>query len=115
MFPSGTYSILGSVTFNNQLMKTQNSFTIESVNLEQQDRVAKHDVLRSLVKKYGGKLIYKEDIPTLSELIRKDESIKPMIFQSNLTKSVIHLKWICMLILILLGLEWFIRRYLGSY
>lgn len=115
MFPSGTYSILGSVTFNNQLMKAQNSFTIESVNLEQQDRVAKHDVLRSLVKKYGGKLIYKEDISTLSELIRKDESIKPMIFQSNLTKSVIHLKWICMLILILLGLEWFIRRYLGSY
>jgi hypothetical protein len=115
MFPSGTYSIYGSVTFNNQLLKAQNTFTIESVNLEQQDKVAKHDVLRSLVKKYGGKLIYKDDLPNLSELIKKDESIKPMIYQSNLTKSVIHLKWICILILLLLGLEWFIRRYLGSY
>ncbi len=115
MFPPGTYSIKGSVTHNNRLQTATNSFTVEAVDLEHNDLVARHDVLRGLVQKYGGKVIRPDEIPSLTQLIKEDKSLKPSLFQSNITKSVIHFKWICFLILLMLGLEWFLRRYLGSY
>jgi hypothetical protein len=115
MFPPGSYTIKGSVTHNNQLQTATNTFTVEAVDLENNDLVARHDVLRGLVEKYGGKVIRPDEIPALTQLIREDKSLKPSLFQSNITKSIIHFKWICFLILLLLGLEWFLRRYLGSY
>ncbi|MFZ1703015.1 MAG: hypothetical protein WAT79_01645 [Saprospiraceae bacterium] len=115
MFPSGSYTINGAVTLNSRLITAKSSFNIEVIDLEQQDNVAKHDVLRALVNKYGGKLLTPDQINTIPLLISADSHVKPTLYQSNITKSIIHIKWICFLILFLLALEWFVRRYMGSY
>lgn len=115
MFPAGTYTLTATTKLNNQLQTAKNTFTVESVDLEQQDLVARHDLLKALVQKHGGKLLYPGSLDSLSTLIKANTDLKPSIFQSNFTKSIIHYKWICFLLIFLLGIEWFFRRYLGSY
>lgn len=115
MFPEGQYSMAAKVTHDGRVLTATHTFTIEGLDLEHQDQVARHDILASLVEKYGGKIISEQNIDSLPTIIRKDETLKPTVYQSNVTKSAIYMKWICFLLLFLLGLEWFIRRYLGSY
>lgn len=115
MFPPGTYALTATTKLNNQLQTTKNTFTVESVDLEQQDLVARHDLLRSLVQKHGGKILYSSSLDSLASLIKANTDLRPSIFQSNFTRSMIHYKWICLLLIFLLSIEWFFRRYLGSY
>ena len=115
MFPEGQYNIAAKVTYNGRVLTATHAFTIEGLDIEHQDQVARHDVLASLVSKYGGKIISEQNADSLALMIRNDQSLKPTVYQSNVTKSAIYMKWICFLLLIVLGLEWFIRRYLGSY
>ena len=43
------------------------------------------------------------------------EDIKPTLFESFKTRSIINLKWIFFLILGLLSVEWFARKFYGGY
>ena len=49
------------------------------------------------------------------EKLKNKKSVKPVIYQTTKTRSVINLKWLCFLLMGLLTLEWFMRRYHGSY
>jgi len=42
-------------------------------------------------------------------------ALKPVVFQSSKTQSIMHLRWLFFVLAGLLILEWFIRRYMGSY
>ncbi|NNF01402.1 MAG: hypothetical protein HKN22_01840, partial [Bacteroidia bacterium] len=50
----------------------------------------------------------------ISELIN-DKSVKPVIYDTFNTSSAINLKWIFFLILAMITIEWFLRKYFGSY
>ncbi len=52
---------------------------------------------------------------SIAEKIRAKESVKPVIYNTTQTRPVIHLKWLFFLLLGLLSLEWFLRRYFGGY
>jgi hypothetical protein len=60
-------------------------------------------------------MIRPQNIQVLQDSLLNNESIKPVIYQSNTTKSVIHYRLLFFLILAFLSSEWFLRRYFGSY
>ncbi|MFT5262645.1 MAG: beta-lactamase regulating signal transducer with metallopeptidase domain, partial [Polaribacter sp.] len=74
-----------------------------------------HGLLRMLSDKYGGAMVSPNNISTISELVKAKKSVKPTIYQTSKTISVINLKWIFFILLTLLTLEWFLRRYYGGY
>jgi len=51
----------------------------------------------------------------LEDAIRKSETIKPVLYEQRSTRPLIDLKWIFFLLLFLLSLEWFIRKWQGAY
>lgn len=113
--PEGEYRYVGSCDWNNQKLNSEGRFQVQSNPLEFTNLVARPDLLRGMAEKSGGKTYQKDQMPELAELLMQDEKSKPIIFQTLDTKPLIDRKWIFFLIFLMLGLEWFFRRYWGSY
>lgn len=114
VFPVGDYRFRGSVLHNGQNLTFDDQFSVQPIQLELYETTADHAMLRRLSQEFGGQFFYPGQLASLSDtLLAKD--IKPVIYSTSRTRSVINLKWIFFLLLGMLSLEWFLRRYFGAY
>jgi hypothetical protein len=60
-------------------------------------------------------MVYANDLLSLSKMIKAQKDIKPIIYDSYKTDSIINLKIIFFILLFLLAFEWILRKYLGIY
>jgi len=114
-FPVGEYRYEASTSLNGERLVAKGEFTVRSVQLELFATTADHQLLYLMSEKQGGQVVLPQDISTIPELINVQGYAKPVLYDSVKTRSLIHLKWIFFLLLILLTLEWFFRRYMGAY
>lgn len=115
ILPVGNYTYRASTIFNGQNLTYEGRFSVRALQLELFETVANHGVLRQLAQKQGGAVIGPNDLANLANQIKEKGTIKPVIYQTNQTKPLIHLKWVFALLAALLALEWFLRRYFGAY
>lgn len=115
LFAQGSYSYTASTSYNNQAQSVSGRFNVEAIQLEQFDLTARHGLLRGLSEKFGGQMVYPSGIAALKDILLQNKNIKPVMYQTNSTKAIIHLKWLFFLILAMLSTEWFLRRYFGNY
>ena len=111
----GNYTFTASCNSNGQQYSSKGNFSIQSIQKEQYDLTARHSMLNALSAKYGGNLYYPNQMNNLSADILSSTTIKPILYQSNKTESLLNMKWIFIIIAIMLLLEWFLRRFFGSY
>lgn len=114
-FPVGNYTYRASTVMNGQALTGSGQFSIRPVQLEVYETTANHGLLRLLSEKYDGELLYANQIASLPQRIEDKGTIKPIIYETSKTRSVLNLKWICFLLLTLLGVERFLRRFFGAY
>jgi len=114
IFPVGNYSFRGTVFYNGKTLTFEGQFSVQPIQLEVFETTADHGMLRLLSKQFGGQLFYPNQLPQLAQALN-DENINPIIYATSKTRSVINLKWIFFVLLGLLSLEWFVRRYFGGY
>jgi hypothetical protein len=115
VLPAGGYQYTGSVVFNGQRITFEGTFRVRQMEMELFEPVANHALLRQLSDLHGGELVPDKYLATLSDKIRSNTAIKPIIYETAETKPLIHLKWLFFLIAGLLTAEWFLRRYFGAY
>ena len=113
--PAGNYTYTGTTNYNGKSLNSKGKFSVQDVQLEQANTTADHSLLRSLTDKYGGKLFYENSAEDIVTDIKSQNTLKPIIYNSTKTESALNLKWILFLLMGLLFLEWFMRRFLGSY
>lgn len=114
-FPTGNYKFEARTTFNGEQLKTGSEFSVKSIQLEIFETTANHQLLHLISGKNGGQVIFSDQIEQLTSMIDAKGFAKPILFDTIKTRSLIHYKWIFFLLLTLLSLEWFLRRYNGSY
>ncbi|RMG86917.1 MAG: hypothetical protein D6714_03300 [Bacteroidetes bacterium] len=114
IFPVGNYHFLGTTFFNGQKLEYAGQFSVQPVQLEVYETTADHALLRLLSKQFGGQVFYPNQLDALSDELT-NRNLKPVVYSTTKTRSVIHLKWIFFLLTALLALEWFLRRYHGGY
>ncbi len=114
-FPVGNYSFNAEVMSSGQQLTYNGQFSVQPIQLEVYETTADHRLLRLLSEKYGGEMIYPAQLSSIAEKINQKGSVLPVIYETTKTRSVINLKWIFFLLLGLLTLEWFLRRYFGTY
>jgi len=115
ILPVGSYTFRGTTFYNGQTLDYNGQFSVQPVQLEVYETTADHGMLRLLSKQFGGELFYPNQISKLGETVLTKDTIKPVIYQTTKTRSMINLKWIFFLLLALLSGEWFLRRYHGAY
>ena len=114
-FPEGSYSFTATTELNGVRQTSDGKFVVQPVLLEAMSSTADHGLLRQLVAQQGGEFLYPDQMAQLAEKILADETIKPVLYSSTQTRPLIHLKWLCLILLAALSVEWFLRRYYGGY
>lgn len=114
-FPEGLYSYVAETIFEGKHYKVEGSFSIEKIQLEQFDLQAKHEVLIRLANNTGGKYYSESELQNFVNDLKNQKNLKSTIYYSSTVKSIINFKFLFFILLLILGLEWFLRRYFGSY
>jgi hypothetical protein len=115
VLPVGNYSYKASTVSNGQPMTATGSFSVQPIQLERYETTADHALLRVLAEKNGGAMVYPNDIAQLATLIKQKNTIKPMLFTTNRTESILNWRWLFGILFVMLSVEWFLRRYFGGY
>ncbi len=113
--PEGNYRFEAYVSVGGEQLSYNGQFSIQPIQLELFQTTADHRLLRLVSQKYGGQFLAPEQVSNIPQMLEELGTVKPIIYQTAQTRSVINLRWIFFLLLVLLSLEWGLRRYFGGY
>jgi hypothetical protein len=114
ILPIGNYRYNASTTVGSITQKIKGQFTVIPLQVEFLQTKANHQLLNELAAETGGALFFPNQLNDLEKTLRNNENIKPIVYEQETVKSWINLKWIFFLVLTLLSIEWFIRKWNGS-
>jgi len=112
--PVGEYTYLATTTNGKEQSSAKGQLTVKPLNLESRQSTADHTLLKAISAQSGGKMLQPSEVSKLADLIRKNENIKTVVYEDKHYSDMIDLKWIFVLILLLLGAEWFLRKREGE-
>ncbi len=113
--PVGNYSFYGSTKIADETLSSAGTFNIVSQNVEAVNLVANHSLLYNISKNTGGKLLYINNIDSLEYYLENDENIVPVSYSNYDLNELLKYKWIFFLILSIISIEWFLRKFFGTY
>lgn len=111
----GKYTWFAKTNYNTKIFKKSGVFIVEDIGIEDLDNAANHNVLKQLSKASNGKFYPLKDFQSLIEDLKKRKDITSVSFEEISFNDLIDYKLIFFLLLILLSLEWFLRRWFGAY
>ena len=109
--PVGSYNLIAEVLGSD--LRKKGKFDVQKIQLEQLDIVANHQVLNKISSISGGKMFYKQEINILLNELNNSSRNKKVIFQQEKFNNLINIYWILVVLLMLISLEWFLRKYYG--
>jgi hypothetical protein len=112
--PIGEYTYTAATKIGAKPFNATGQLTIKPLNLEMRQSAANHQLLNTIAKQSGGVMLQPSQINQLAALIRKNENIKTIVYEDKRYSDIIDVKWVFVLILGLLSLEWFLRKREGE-
>ncbi|WP_316827120.1 hypothetical protein [Pedobacter miscanthi] len=112
--PAGNYSYLANTELGGKKFTAAGSFYVNALIAEYQQTTANHQLLNTMSKQSNGKLFMPENLLKIADEITKNENIKTISYEDRKYNELINMKWLFGLILILLGVEWFLRKRNGE-
>lgn len=109
---SGVYDY--TVQVEGQNIAKSGSFQVNEYSVEEQFTNANKDKLNSLAEKSGGRAFYIDNSQELIEQLINDKQYVTVQKSTVKKESLIDWKWILFLIVGLLTIEWFTRKYHGK-
>lgn len=110
----GSYQYEAETIFNGEQYKAEGRFVVREIQYELFDLEAQHSLLYALSQSTNGSVFYPADIDRLKEQLLNQDQLKPIIYQNVVTKPFLELKWLFLLLIGPLFIEWVLRRYYGS-
>lgn len=114
-FAVGSYTFKAETRFDGKLYTFDGQFSVSPVQLEAMQTTADHRLLYNLSAQTGGEFFTAGQVEQLTEKLLNSADIKPILHVSEQTRALINLKWIFFILLGLLAMEWFVRKWMGAY
>jgi len=114
-FKPGIYHFQAAAETGSGKLMQQGSFVITALNLEDINTVANHRMLNTMAELTGGSGVAPEKISEIAQLIKNRKDMKPVTYTRKRYTDLISFLPLLLLIIGLLGSEWFLRKYHGSY
>jgi hypothetical protein len=113
--PVGTYTFQAEVTIGNQTFSETGNFAVTAVNLENIVTQANHGMLYQLSAQTGGAFFTQKEVAQAMEELKNSNSLKPVNYFQEMITELLNLRWLFFVVLLLLSVEWFLRKYWGIY
>ena len=112
--PEGTYAYTAqAVRINTSMGTDRGVFTVGSVNLESRSTRSNEALLQQIAYRSGGDLFTEGTLSTLPERLNSDSLFTPITQSQELEFDLRRIPWILGIIILLLGLEWVLRKRSG--
>ncbi|MCB9223104.1 MAG: hypothetical protein H6582_02915 [Crocinitomicaceae bacterium] len=111
----GIYNWEASTAFQGKSYKKSGTFLVREVKLEVLNTTANHRLLKSISESSGGKFFLPTQLTELEQDLKNRDDLVTVVYQEKSFDDLIDYKWLFFLIIILLGTEWFVRKFNGAY
>lgn len=112
--PAGNYTYSATTKLGDKTYTAQGMFYVNAMIAEYQQTVANHQLLNTMSAQTGGKMYMPSDVAKLSEAIKANDQIKTLTYEDRKYEELINFKWLFVLIMGLLSIEWFFRKRNGE-
>ena len=109
---AGKYEYIISV--DGQNISKKGNFIVSDFLVEEQFTNANSNKLALLANKTKGDIYYEDNYSLLIDKLVEDTRFKIQQKTKNIASNLINNKWIMILIVVLLSIEWFTRKYVGK-
>lgn len=110
----GVYRYKSSTEIKGRKEEVRGQFLVTAQQAELQNLTADFELLRRLSASTGGEFYKVNEFERLKNDLTKIEATG-VIHSDERYDSLLNLKWVFFLLLILVGTEWFLRKYFGGY
>ncbi|UII28744.1 VWA domain-containing protein [Fulvivirga maritima] len=110
----GVYQYRATTLLGNDRREVKGEFLVKELQLENINLTADFNLLRKLSGQSGGEFYKSSELDELESHLVENKA-KGIIHSQEKYLPFIQLKWLFFLLLGLLSVEWFIRKYSGSY
>ncbi len=111
----GDYRYAAAADFGDHKLTAAGSFSVAEISAEQTETVADHAMLAALAKAHDGAMYSPGDIGQLTQRLLADDQLKSVSYSQVKLQDLINLKAIFYVLLMLLSVEWLLRKRAGSY
>lgn len=111
----GKYEWRASTMFGSKTFAKSGIVVVDDVSKEAVSSSANHNLLQQIASKTNGEFY---ELKNLSKLLRDLDQRKDLVsitYEESAFDDLIDWKWLFFIVVILLGVEWFIRRHSGAY
>jgi hypothetical protein len=113
--PMGNYTFSANVNIDKETFTETGSFTVVPVNIENLVTRANYTLLYQLANLSGGKFYLPNQTENLISELKSTNKLKASSYYQEIINELLNLRWIFFVILLLLSMEWFLRKYWGIY
>ena len=110
----GIYTYQAQTSIDEKPAKSQGQFTVTEMQLESLSLTADHQLLRTLSSKTNGKYYSEDQWESLIQELNEKQA-KGIIFSEEIFTPLIKWPWALAIFLLLVSMEWFLRKFHGSY
>ncbi|QNK62224.1 hypothetical protein H7F33_17015 [Pedobacter sp. PAMC26386] len=110
ILPPGNYSYVANTTLGTQHYQDKGSFFVSTLTAEFQQTLANHQLLYQLSSQTNGKLYLPDQLLKIKDDLLKSNQLKTLSYEDRKYEELINLKSLFVLILVLLSIEWFVRK-----
>lgn len=111
----GIYSYVAQTQLGSEQHKAIGEFLVSDESFESRKLQADHGLLYRLANTGTGKMLKVNDLEELPILLAENKAIKKRTYIEEKMSGLNTIPIILIIILFLLSLEWFLRKYFGSY
>ena len=115
MLPPGEYSYNASTTYGKKNFAKSGKFIVTAVNNELLRTEADHKLLYQMAKNSGGKFYTLSTMQNILQDFEKNENVTSRMHEETTLDDLINKKWLLLIPILLLAIEWFIRKRSGDY
>ncbi len=113
--PVGTYTWTAKTQLGNKGYEKSGTFSVQEIFVETANLVADFDLLKSIAQTSGGKFFNRNELEKVVKEIKANDNIKPVASYQKKYSMLLNSPWYLAAIVLLLGLEWFLRKWHGGY
>lgn len=112
--PEGNYTFLASTQVGDHKYSASGAFYVNALIAEYQQTRANHQLLYTMSQQSGGKMYSPANLLQVSNDLERNDQVKTITYEDRKYEELINFKWIFICIMLLLSMEWFLRKRNGE-
>lgn len=112
---AGKYKWKAATKYDGKSYRKEGEFVVEKIELEAKNRASNFNLLYQISEKTNGSFHELKDSDRLLGEIAERDDIVDVVYEESDFRDLIDIVWMLVLLALFLSLEWFLRRWKGSY